>query len=195
MAVPASARSGGAPAPRMLGIYLNDHLAGATAGVGLVRRMAREHRHSAFSGELAKLAVEIAEDRRALLWCMASLDVPVRRYKIYGAWAGERVSRLKPNGRLRRRSGLSTVLELEALRLGVEGKALLWRTLLAAAVHEPRLPTDRLAELLDRAGQQLTTLDSLHSRAVSALVSPDHRLGEPGAEAGAPSGRRQPSPS
>lgn len=194
MAVPASARSGGAPAPRMLGIYLNDHLAGSTAGVRLARRMAREHRHSAFSGELAKLAVEIAEDRRALLWCMASIDVPVRRYKIYGGLAGELVSRVKPNGRLRRRSGLSTVLELEALRLGVEGKALLWRTLLATAVHEPRLDTGRLAELLDRAGQQLTTLDSLHSRAVSALVSPGHRPGVPGSEAGAAAaGRRHPS--
>ncbi|QKV91256.1 hypothetical protein HUT19_05460 [Streptomyces sp. NA02950] len=172
MAVPALARSGSASAPRMLQIYLNDHLAGATAGVGLARRMSREHRHTAYSGELTRLKAEVAHDRKALLWCMAVLDVPIRRYKVYGAWAGERITRLRPRGRTRRRSGLNTVLELEAMRLGVEGKALLWRTLLATAVHDSRLETGRLAELLDAAGRQLTTLDSLHARAVSALVSP-----------------------
>ncbi|MGW5699201.1 hypothetical protein ACWEWX_53325, partial [Streptomyces asiaticus] len=73
--------------------------------------------------------------------------------------------------RPRRRTGVNTLVGLEALRMGVEGKALLWRSLLAVAVHDTRLRTDRLAELLERAGQQLTTLDSLHSRAASALIS------------------------
>ncbi|GAA2323531.1 hypothetical protein GCM10010376_48530 [Streptomyces violaceusniger] len=34
------------PSPRMLSIYLNDHLSGATAGVELARRAGREHRQS-----------------------------------------------------------------------------------------------------------------------------------------------------
>ncbi|WNE94981.1 hypothetical protein PS467_06275 [Streptomyces luomodiensis] len=171
MAVPAATRSGGIPEPPWLGIYLNDHLAAATAGLVLARRMTRGHRRSAYGGELARLTAQFAQDRRSLLWCMASLDIPVRRAKVYAARAAGRATRLAPGGRPRRRSGVNTLVGLEALRMGVEGKALLWRSLLAVAVHDTRLRTDRLADLLERAGRQLTALDSLHARAASALLS------------------------
>ncbi|GAB7035771.1 hypothetical protein AB0G35_15330 [Streptomyces sp. NPDC021749] len=156
---------------RMVAVYLNDHLAGATAGVELARRMAREYQDSDCGGELKDLAAEISLDRQALLRLMASLDVPARRYKIYGAWAGEKVGRLKPNGRVIRRSGLSMIVELEGMRLGVEGKALLWRTLLGWAPREPRLDTRRLQELLNGARQQTETLDALHTRAVQNFLT------------------------
>lgn len=159
--------------PRMLGIYLNDHLAGATAGVELARRTAREHRRSPSGGELEDLAVQIMEDRAALLSVMADLEVPVRRYKIYGGWLGEKAGRLKPNGNLRRRSGLSTVVELESLRIGVEGKALLWQSLLAATGQDTRLDPDRLTELLNRARRQRAVLESLHDTAAGTMLTPD----------------------
>ncbi|MCC4318813.1 hypothetical protein [Streptomyces malaysiensis] len=158
--------------PRMLGIYLNDHLAGATAGWELARRAAREHRQSPLGGELEDLAVQILEDRKALLAVMADLEVPVRRYKIYGGWLGEKAGRLKPNGRLRRRSGLSSVVELESLRIGVEGKALLWHSLLAAAGQDIRLDSDRLTELLNRAWRQRAALESLHDTAAATMFAP-----------------------
>ncbi|MBD3011301.1 MULTISPECIES: hypothetical protein [unclassified Streptomyces] len=158
--------------PRMLGIYLNDHLAGATAGMELARRTAREHRQSPLGGDLEDVAAQIMEDREALLTVMADLEVPVRRYKVYGGWLGEKAGRLKPNGRLRRRSGLSTVLELESLRIGVEGKALLWHGLLAAADEDPRLDPDRLTELLNRARRQRATLRSLHEAAAATMFGP-----------------------
>ncbi|MET8680304.1 hypothetical protein ABZW18_22655 [Streptomyces sp. NPDC004647] len=165
-------RTGGSTALHMLGIYLNDHLAGATAGVELSRRIAHEYRHSRLGGELERLADEIAQDRESLLRIMDALGVPARRYKIYGGWVGERIGRLKPNGRLRRRSGLSTVIELEGMRLGVEGKSLLWRTLETAAAGEPRLDTDQIHELLDRARRQIEALESLRISAVSAILTP-----------------------
>jgi hypothetical protein len=144
-----------------LGIYLNDHLAGATFGIGLARRIAYQHRHSARGADLKHIAEEIAEDRQALLEFMETLGVPARRYKIYGGWAAERLSCLKPNGVLYRRSGLSTFVELETLRLGVEGKSLIWRTLLTIAPDEARLDTSRLNGLLDRARSQIDTLENL----------------------------------
>ncbi|MGW1373122.1 hypothetical protein ACWD6P_02430 [Streptomyces sp. NPDC002446] len=156
---------------RMVAVYLNDHFAGATAGVELCRSMARAHRRTGLGGDLKSLAAEISLDRQALLRLMASLGVPVRRYKVYGAWTGEKLRRLKPNGRVLRRSGLSTVVELEALRLGVEGKTLLWRTLLDWAPQEPRLDGRRLHELLDGARQQTELLDGLHARATRMLLS------------------------
>ncbi|MFF3348915.1 hypothetical protein [Streptomyces sp. NPDC002779] len=165
-------RPGGAPTPqRMLAIYLNDHLAGATGGVGLARRMVQEHGESAHGKELRALASAIAEDRATLLRLMSDLEVTPRRYKIYAAWLGEKVGRAKPNGRLLRRSGLTLLVELEAMRLGVQGKVLLWRTLHRAAAVDPRLDSDELLRLLSRAEDQLISLDSLHAKAAAA-VSP-----------------------
>jgi hypothetical protein len=49
--------------PDLLGVYLNDHLAGATAGVELSRRMtASAEPKSAAAGTLKKVAAEIAAD-------------------------------------------------------------------------------------------------------------------------------------
>ncbi|MFI9172544.1 hypothetical protein [Streptomyces lincolnensis] len=157
---------------KRLGIYLNDHLAGATTGTELARRMEREHRGSPYADALEGLAAEIAQDRRALLRLLGDLDIPVRRYKVYGAWLGEKAGRVKPNGRLLRRSGLTLLIELEALRLGVQGKASLWHALLSASAQDSRLDADRLEQLLQRADRQIKTLDSLHARAVMAVLLP-----------------------
>lgn len=154
-----------------LGIYLNDHLAGATFGVGIARRMAHQHRHSARGADLARIAEEIAQDRETLLQIMDSLGVPARRYKIYGGWAAERLGRLKPNGVLYRRSGLSTFVELETLRLGVEGKTLIWRTLLVVATKGGQLDESQLRSLLDRAREQIDTLEAMRITVAAALFS------------------------
>ncbi|MFD3843566.1 hypothetical protein ACFWWC_46335 [Streptomyces sp. NPDC058642] len=157
---------------KRLAIYLNDHLAGATAGVELAARAAQEHRGSPFGEALENLRKEISQDRQALVRLLGDLDVPVRRYKVYGAWLGEKAGRAKPNGRLVRRSGLALLVELEALRLGALGKEVLWRGLLAASAQDARLDADRLEELLRRAERQINTLDALHSRAATALLYP-----------------------
>jgi hypothetical protein len=154
-----------------LGIYLNDHLAGATFGVRLARRIAHQHRHSARSTDLERISDEVAEDRQTLLELMNTLGIPARRYKIYAGWAAERLGRLKPNGVLYRRSGLSTFIELETLRLGVEGKTLIWRTLLLVATGDARLDESRLRGLLDRARGQIDTLETLRLTAATAIFS------------------------
>jgi hypothetical protein len=166
MNVPARKPVDGPARHRMLGIYLNDHLAGATSGTALARRMVREHHASAYGDDLDRLAAEISQDRRALVGLLADLDVPVRRYKTVVAWLAEKIGRMKPNGRPLRRSGLTVLVELEALRLGAQGKASLWRALLPVSALEPRLDADRLEQLLRRAERQIRTLDSLHARAV-----------------------------
>jgi hypothetical protein len=72
---------------------------------------------------LQRFAAEVAQDRAALLDIMAALGITVRGYKVCVAWIGEKAARLKLNGRLLARSPLSSLEELEMLRLGVEGKA------------------------------------------------------------------------
>jgi hypothetical protein len=62
----------------------------------------------------------------------------------------EGAARLKLNGYLLTRSPLSSLEELEMLRLGVEGKATGWRTLRMLADRDKRLDPGRLDELISR---------------------------------------------
>jgi hypothetical protein len=154
----------------MLGIYLNDHLAGATAGTELARRIARSHRGEPGSGALRRLAAEVAQDRATLLDIMAALGIKVRRYKAGAAWIGEKAGRLKFNGRLLARSPLSNLEELEMLRLGVEGKAAGWRTLRTLADTDTRLDPARLDELISRARRQADLLEDLRVSAADQII-------------------------
>jgi hypothetical protein len=151
---------------RLLGIYLNDHLAGAVGGSELAHRLAAAERE--WAGEvLQRIAAEVTEDRQALLDIMATLGIPVRHYKAWTAWTAEKVARLKLNGRLLTRSPLSRVVELEVMRLGVEGKAAGWRTLRVRAVHDSRLDGARLDDLIQRAQRQIDQLEELRIRAAA----------------------------
>ncbi len=151
----------------LLGIYLNDHLAAATAGAGRARHMVRSYRGSALAGALEPLAADLAEDRAALLDIMRRLGIPVRQYKVYAGRAAERAGRFKANGRLVRRSPLTPLVEVEALRLGVEGKVAAWRALRELADGgEERLDADLLDGLLERARRQRDALEELRRRQV-----------------------------
>jgi hypothetical protein len=160
-------------ADRFLGIYLNDHLAGSTAGVRLARRLARRHAATAFGGDLASICREIEEDRAALRAVLARLGVSERRHKIVGGWLAELLGRAKANGRVLSRSPLSTVIEVEALRLGVEGKRLAWSTLSTAARHDAELGLEaaEFDALADRAADQAARLEEMRTRAVREALS------------------------
>jgi len=136
----------------MLGIYLNDHLAGSTAGTELARRIAGSNQGRREGSVLAAFAEEVAADRASLIDIMARLGVPVRGYKVRAAWIGEKAGRLKLNGYLLGRSPLSRLEELEMMRLAVEGKAAGWRTLRTLAKIDTRLDPGQLDELLARLG-------------------------------------------
>ncbi|GAA4664112.1 MULTISPECIES: hypothetical protein [Amycolatopsis] len=153
----------------LLGIYLNDHLAGAMAGVDLARRLARSEGEWAGNGKLERLAEEIEQDRAALLEIMAALGEPVRRVEMWTGRLAEKVGRLKLNGRVVRRSPLSRLVELEAMRLGVEGKVAGWRTLRVRAAVDARLDADRLDELIAGGRSQITRLERLRARAAEEL--------------------------
>jgi hypothetical protein len=156
----------------LLGVYLNDHLAGATLGMSLVRRMAASAEQGSERGMvLSGLAAEITQDRSALLRIMTSLDIRVRGYKGFAAWAGEKAGRLKLNGRLLARSPLSDLEETEFLRAAVEGKGACWRTLREVAERDGRLDTGHLESLIARADRQSGMLESLRSAAAGRALA------------------------
>ncbi|MEW2412999.1 hypothetical protein AB0953_04620 [Streptomyces sp. NPDC046866] len=195
-------RSRSSPDPeRLLGIYLNDHLGGATAGVALSRRMSRAHRGTPSEAPLAALAQEIAEDRDSLREVMTALDVPVMTARSLAASLAEKAGRLKLNGRILSRSPLSDVLELEALRLGVEGKLVMWRCLQGIARTDDRLAEHHIDEavldrLLFRAARQIGVLERLRVAAAERAFSAGPEVSVRARQAGERHGRhhhRRPS--
>ncbi len=159
--------------PRLLATYLNDHLAGAMAGTRLARRLATARRSSPDGPVLLEVAKEIDDDRDTLITVMKELGIPINRVKVLAGRIGELVGRLKPNSRLLTRSPLSTLVELEIMRLGVEGKNAGWLTLRTIADTEERLSSHRLDELIARAEHQAQVLESLRITTIRALfVSP-----------------------
>jgi hypothetical protein len=152
---------------KLLSIYLNDHLAGATAGAELARRAAGSNEgNNDYSPALVQLARKVEEDRKALLAIMSRLGAGTDRTKQLLAWAAEKAGRLKLNGHLLSYSPLSRLEELEMLTLGVTGKRALWLSLLVLAPDEDRLSTQELETLIDRAQEQLDTLETCRQRAV-----------------------------
>jgi hypothetical protein len=153
---------------KLLAIYLNDHLAGATAGVAVARRAAGSNRNNdTYYPALAALAEEIHDDRATLLGIMSGLKVGTDPVKQALAWAAEKAGRLKLNGHLLSYSPLSRLAELELLALGVTGKRALWRSLELLAPQESRLRHEQLAELLARAERQLEQIEMCRRRAAS----------------------------
>lgn len=150
---------------KYLRIYLQDHLAGATAGLELARRTRAANQGTEYGPPLAKIADEIEADRRHLHGIIEQLGFGSDRLKIIAAWGLEKVGRLKLNGELTGYSPLSRVVELEALVTGITGKKGLWVALLELAPSEPRLDAGLLERLRDRADAQRATVEELREKA------------------------------
>lgn len=154
----------------LLNIYLNDHLAGSTAGVELARRLRGSNADDPeFGPALAELCAEIEADREALKTAMDRLGVGQSRVKPLAARLGERLGRLKLNGQLRGYSPLSRLDELELLQVGVVGKRRLWRAL--EHTHSADLSGIDLGALAERATGQLKRLEALHLKAAALALS------------------------
>jgi hypothetical protein len=154
----------------LLPIYLNDHLAGSSAGLDLAKRTAKENEGTEFGEPLKDLAAQIEADRAVLEDVLARLDVKRDQLKVGAGWLGEKLGRLKLNGRLLEYSPLSRVIEIEGLVAGVNGKRRLWQLLAVAAPSEPRIAGIDFVHLIARADEQLATLDSAHKRAAELML-------------------------
>ena len=148
-------------ANRYLKIYLQDHLAGATVGTDLARRLA-EHNEDAIVGEaLQGIAREIEEDQESLKAIVERLGFDRSLVKEAGGWVMEKAGRLKLNGELFEYSPLSRLVEFEGLTLGVTGKLSLWKVLERLTDSIPELDAAEIADLLARAEAQRAILEEL----------------------------------
>lgn len=152
---------------RLVGIYLQDHLAGSVAALELVHRSARSNEGNKLGPFLENLHGEIRADQETLLEVMRAFGAGPSRLKNGLAWTAEKAGRLKLNGRLLRYSPLSRMHELETLEAGIVGKRCLWTNL--EALEDPRLARFDLPRLVARAETQRDGVAEWRLRAAVAL--------------------------
>lgn len=160
---------------RPLSIYLNDHLAGATFACELIKRGRDANAGTHVGGFLATLLGEVRQDRAILRGLMAALDITESPLKKAAGWAVEAFSRVKLHEQVTGSAGLTRLMELETLYLGVQGKHALWRTLATLAPSEPRLAGVDFDTLIHRAQQQLEGLERYRIQAAQQAFIPDSR--------------------
>ena len=154
-----------------LAVYLNDHLAGAAAGLELAGKLRDNNQGT----ELGKLMVgvhhDIGQDREALEELMRHLDLERHPVKEAAGSMLEKLSRLRLNPALTGSAELTRMLEVEALSLGIEGKLSLWLALKEAAAADPRLAAADYDRLIERARGQRRALEP-HRLAAAAASFP-----------------------
>ena len=156
-------------AQHLLQIYVQDHLAVAAAGVRRARRLAAAERDGPDGRVLGEVASEIALDRQALQAVADTLGIAMPRVKQLAARAAEWVGLAKLNGRLVRRSPLSTLVEVEAMLIAVRGKLAGWETLRRSLGAATVGPVD-LDELIARSRRQHDALADVHARVGPAVL-------------------------
>jgi len=150
---------------KLLEIYLQDHLAGSVAGLELARRAAGSNRDGPYGAELAEIRDAIDEHRQILLSVARELGVGPSRVKDAPAWIGEKLGRLKLNGRITGYSPLSRLLELEGLFLGLSGQIRLWNALGTVAASHGRIGQADPGEMAARTERLCERVAALHARA------------------------------
>jgi hypothetical protein len=143
----------------LLGVYLNDHLAGSAAGIELATKLRDNHQGTQFGEVMAAVHRDISQDRDALEELMRHLEVERHPIKEAAGWALEKLSRLRLNPVLTGSADLTRLLETEALSLGIEGKLRMWLALKEAAAGDQRLAGTDFDRLIERARGQRRTLE------------------------------------
>lgn len=154
----------------VLHAYLQHHWAASSAGTALFQRVGRSHSDPYVADRVRQLAKEVNEDRESLRQIIMATGAAPSRIAATTGRALEFAGRFKPNGRVVRRSPLSDLLEVEALRDAVFGKRSGWQLLRAVCEGDVRLDRQQLDELVRRADDQLARLEDLHLRVTRAVV-------------------------
>ena len=145
-------------------LYLSDHLTGATAGVNRGERMVADYVDTPVYAQLGQITERLVAERDFLEKLIHGLGFSRKPYRQAVAWAGERIGRLKGNGRVASRSPMTLLLETDLMRGAVRSKVGVWETL---RDYAPALGLDPAVfeELIDSASHQLDLLDEVHAYA------------------------------
>ena len=143
-----------------LHVYLNDHLAGATAGTDLVKQAAEQHEGTEIGEFFASLSGEIGADYNTLTVLIDRLGINVSGAKGTMADLGIKVTEPKFSGDTVGSADFGAFITLETLSMGVEGKRCMWMALKAIEGDVPELADTALDTLIERAQDQRDRIES-----------------------------------
>jgi len=141
-------------------VYLNDHLAGATAGVNLVEQAVERHRSDELGEFFAPLASEIKADLAKLEALIESMSAEKSASKTALAEIGSKLAAPKFTAEGAGNEHLGDFITLETLSIGVEGKRCMWVALRTVVDAYPALQALDLDELESRAQDQRNKLEA-----------------------------------
>lgn len=151
-------------------VYLNDHLAGATAGVDLVTNAAE--RHDGEMGEFfQQLADEISADYNTLTTLMSTMNAQGSGVKEVFAKAGFEIAESKFSGESTKDPELGTFLTLETLSIGVEGKLCMWKALKVVEDDHTDLKSFDVDGLIERAQSQRDRIEGKRLDVANSALS------------------------
>ena len=153
-----------------LHIYLNDHLAGATAGVDLVTSAVERH-----DGELGEFFQQLADgitgDYNTLTSLVDQLNARASGAKEALAKIGSEVSEAKFSGESVDDPEFGTFLTLETLSIGVEGKLCMWKALKCVEADVPALGELDIDALIERAQSQRDAIEGKRLEVAGTALS------------------------
>jgi hypothetical protein len=153
-----------------LHIYLNDHLAGATAGLDLARSAAERH-----DGDLAEFFLELADgiggDYNTLTSLIDQLDAHASGAKEALAKVGSQISEAKFSGDSVDDPTFGTFLTLETLSIGVEGKLCMWKALKVVQDDVAELASFDIDTLIERAQSQRDRIEGKRLEIAGAALA------------------------
>ncbi|MDQ4145586.1 MAG: hypothetical protein M3198_17955 [Actinomycetota bacterium] len=152
---------------KLLGIYINDHLAGHVAGLELAKRSASSNEGTPLGEFLATFVEELEQERAIMESALDEVDEDPNRVKTMAAWVAEKAGRLKLNGNVTSYSPLSRLLEVETMSNGVAAKMDLWSALERMQVG----PSGEHRALLERAERQKAQLETHRHSAITTAFS------------------------
>lgn len=141
-----------------LGVYLNDHLAGAAGAITHLDHLVASCGDKQLEAFLRSLHAEIEADQNILKKLIKDIGEKESGVRKAGAWVAEKLSRVKL-GASETDEGMGLFLSFEALVLGITGKERLWAALAAAAEKVPELRGPDYATLEVRAGAQVNRVE------------------------------------
>lgn len=157
-----------------IGHHVHIHLAGAAAGIDLFGRSGPELADQQIGQMVLEFRDELVQEREQLLAMAERLGVGESVVMSTAARLGERLGRLKPNGDLLRRTPLTDLLELEAMRDAVAGKIAGWEALLAVVDQYPgALDRAELEALHQQAEDQHAGLSEAHRTVAARVLVPE----------------------
>jgi hypothetical protein len=138
----------------ILTTYLNDHLAGSVAAIGLAEHLAEISRGSEREKFFIMIRSEIEEDQEVLKRLLRDLGAKESKARKAAAWVTEKMGQAKLKLDDPGTGPLRLLEALETLALGIQGKLALWRALTIATEQVPDLRKMDLAQLERRAREQ-----------------------------------------